>query len=54
MKKEFTKPYQVWQRGEGNQFTFDEFDTLEEAIQAQKYGDWYLTKFVNLTIIDHH
>lgn len=50
--KEFTKRYQLWCLAEGNQFTFEEFDSLAECIKAPKYGDWYITKRVSLSVSD--
>lgn len=52
MKKEFTKKYQLWLYSEGNSFYFEEYDTIEEVIAAQKYGDWYMTKRVELEFRD--
>lgn len=49
---EFAKRYQVWCHVEGNQFAFEEFDTLAECIKAPKYGDWYITKRVSLAVSD--
>lgn len=51
--KTFTKKYQVWQLAEGNQFSFDEFDTLAECIAAEKHGgSWYITKMVTLAVTE--
>lgn len=39
--KKFEKEYQCWRYSDGG-YTFDEFDTLEEAVTAEKYTfDWY-------------
>ena len=50
MKKEFGKKYQVWNYTEGNSYSMEEFDTLEEAIAAPKYSQWYITKAVILSL----
>ncbi len=47
---QFTKKYQVWEQQDGNQFSFNEFDTLDECIAAQKYGQWYITKKIVLSV----
>lgn len=43
-----TKKYQVWQRDE--QWFFNEFDTLEEAVASVKYGDYFITKLVGYKV----
>lgn len=48
--KKFTKPYQLWQSADDNYY-FVEYDSLEEAVLADKYGsDWYITQKVDFTI----
>lgn len=44
----FKKKYQVWEYAEGQSYSFTEFDTLQEAIEAPKHGDWYVTKSVDI------
>lgn len=40
----FTKPFQIWQNNGNGQFVFTEFDTLEEALLADKFSsEWYVT-----------
>lgn len=49
--KTFTKKYQLWTYADGGSyFTFTEFDTLQECIEAPKYSDWYITKKVLLAV----
>ena len=46
----FSKQYQVWERESGNTFYFTEYDTLEELLLENHYGDFYITKGVKLEI----
>ena len=42
--KRFTKPYQLWVYADYG-YTPTEFDTIEEALEAEKYtSNWYITK----------
>lgn len=49
--KQFTKKYQLWTFGD-SAWVFDEFDTLQECIEAPKYSDWYVTKRVSISVSD--
>jgi len=50
MSNKPTKKYQVWQR-DGNWY-FEEFDTLEEAIKYQTYGEHFFTKLVKFKTVE--
>lgn len=50
--KNFEKKYQLWTYAD-MAFTFTEFDTLQECIEAPKYSDWYVTKRVQLSVTDN-
>lgn len=49
--KKFTKKYQLWSYAD-NGYTFTEYDSLEEIVAAEKYSEWYITKKVNIKIIE--
>lgn len=51
---QFEKKYQVWvQESDGPVFyRMQEFDSLMECMSAPKSGIWYITKAVNLTVLD--
>lgn len=49
--KQFTKKYQLWTFGD-SAWHFEEFDTLQECIEAPKYSDWYVTKRVYISVSD--
>jgi hypothetical protein len=44
------KKYQVWQREYGSTWFFNDFDTIQEAVSHQTYGDHFFTKLVKLKI----
>jgi len=47
------KKYQLWQYNECENYTFDGFDTIEEAMLAPKYTqEWFITKRVDIEIRD--
>lgn len=48
-----TKQYQLWTLSDGNSYTFEEFDTLEEALNADRYTSHFIiTKKVDYEVID--
>lgn len=49
--KTFTKKYQLWTFVD-SAYTFEEFDTLQECIEAPKQGEWYITKKVSLSVTE--
>jgi hypothetical protein len=50
MKQSFTKTYQIWTKTD-NGYTFAEFDTILEAVQAAT-GDYYLTKATDFSVTE--
>lgn len=57
MKKmnKLKKQYQVWTYSEGSAYSVTEYDTLAEAVLADKYGDnYYITKRVDFEIHENN
>jgi hypothetical protein len=44
------KKYQVWQREHSSTWYFNEFDSLKEAIESERYGDFFITALVNYEV----
>lgn len=52
--KKLTKQYQLWTNSEGYYYSLSEYDSLEEALTAEKYThDWYITKKVDIKITEN-
>lgn len=43
------KTYQVWERDGGNWY-FNDYETLDEAVRAIKYGDYFITKKIDFNV----
>jgi len=50
--KKFTKKYQLWTYADYG-YNFTEYDTLEEALTAERYtSDFYITRAVEVDITE--
>jgi len=51
MKKKFTKPFVVWKYESYGNWTYEEFETLKEAVESEKYSsEWVVMSPVNYQI----
>lgn len=44
------KRYQVWQLDGGSSWYYTDYDTLKEAVESVKYGEYFITEKVNYEV----